>query len=87
MGSHIAGQCGHDIQSKIPIFEIWSNDNASDYAAKISGQQKFLIKTSTRTEYTQLIYAAPYTEENLEGLAYIIDRIVTGHHNSNDVSK
>jgi hypothetical protein len=30
-----------------------------------------------RAQYTQLIYAAPYTEENLEGLAYILDKIVT----------
>jgi hypothetical protein len=37
------------------------------------------MKTNAQTEYTQLIYAAPYTEENLEGLAGILDKIVEGH--------
>jgi hypothetical protein len=64
------------METKIPIFEIWSNEDADEYAAKISGNPQFIMKTSFKVEYTRLVYAAPYVEKNLDGLAVILDKIV-----------
>jgi hypothetical protein len=36
------------------------------------------MKTSSRAQYTHIIYAAPFLPENLEGLSKKLDLIVSG---------
>ena len=66
------------IAAKIPVFEIWANPDASEYAVKISCIPHFVMKTSSRAQYTHIIYAAPFLPENLEGLSKKLDLIVSG---------
>lgn len=58
------------------IFEIWTNQEHNEFAAKLSGKGDFVIKTNLETTYDKLIYAAPYAEKNLDGLAETLDFIV-----------
>ena len=78
LGPDIAACCDWAISSKIPVFEIWANDDASEYAVKISCIPHFVMKTSSRAQYTHIIYAAPFLPENLEGLSKKLDLIVSG---------
>ena len=64
------------MHERVPVFEIWTDEQAQEFAAKVSGQPRFILKTKLDTEYTRIIYAAPYVEKNLDGLAVILDRIV-----------
>lgn len=64
------------MKAKIPIFEIWSNEDGDECGAKISGNPEFIMKTNLKAEYTRLIYAAPYVEKDLDGLAAIVDKII-----------
>jgi hypothetical protein len=64
------------MHDRVPVFEIWTDDSAGEFAAKVSGQPRFILKTKLDVEYTRLIYAAPFVEKNLDGLAVILDRIV-----------
>jgi hypothetical protein len=60
----------------IQMFEIWTNDDASEFAAKLSGNSKFIIKTNLNSTYSRLLYAAPFVENNVNGLAHIIDAML-----------
>ena len=64
------------MHERVPVFEIWTDERAEEFAAKVSGQSQFILKTKLDAEYTRIIYAAPYVEKNLEGLAVILDKIV-----------
>ena len=64
------------MHGRVPVFEIWTDDRSQEFAAKVSGQSQFILKTKLDVEYTRIIYAAPYVEKNLEGLAVILDKIV-----------
>lgn len=64
------------------IFEIWTNQRHDEFAAKISGKTDFIIKTKLETTYDQLVYAAPYNEKNLDGLAETLDVIMKKIENS-----
>ena len=64
------------MHERVPVFEIWTDERAEEFAAKVSGQSRFIMKTKLDVEYTRIIYAAPYVERNLEGLTVILDRIV-----------
>jgi len=70
--------CRQLLIAKIPVFEIWANPDASEYAVKISCIPHFVMKTSSRAQYTHIIYAAPFLPENLEGLSKKLDLIVSG---------
>lgn len=61
---------------KTPVFEIWANEDATEYAAKLSGHEGFVVRTSSRVEYTRIIFAVPYGMENVEGLAARLDRAI-----------
>jgi hypothetical protein len=65
------------MEARIPIFEIWSNEDADEYAAKVSGNSQFIMKTSLNAKYTRLVYAAPYAENDPDRLAAILDKLVT----------
>lgn len=58
------------------MFEIWTNEDHSEFAAKLSGLQGFILKTNLETTYTQIVYSAPYYERNLEGLARVLDVVL-----------
>lgn len=60
----------------IRMFEIWTNEDASEFAAKLSGSGKFIIKTNLESTYSRLLYAAPLVEQNVQGLAGIIDAML-----------
>lgn len=64
------------MEARILIFEIWSNEDADEYAAKISGNSQFIMKTSPSAKYTRLVYAAPYAENDPDRLAAILDKFV-----------
>lgn len=78
LGPDIAACCDWAI-SKIPVFEIWANADASEYAVKISCIPQFVMKTDPRAQYDHIIYAAPFLAENLEGLSKKLDLIVSRH--------
>ena len=58
------------------MFEIWTNDDASEFAAKLSGNSKFIVKTNLESKYSRLLYAAPFIENNVNGLAHVIDAML-----------
>jgi hypothetical protein len=78
LGPDIAA-CRQSAISKIPVFEIWANADASEYAVKISCIPDFVMKTDARVQYDHIIYAAPFLAENLEGLSKKLDLIVSRH--------
>lgn len=65
------------ILTMVQMFEIWTNEDASEFAAKLSGNRKFIIKTNLETTYSRLMYAAPFVENNVSGLAHIIDAMLS----------
>lgn len=64
------------MHERVPVFEIWTDEQAQEFAVKVSGQPQFILKTKLDAEYISIIYAAPYVEKNLDGLAVMLDRIV-----------
>lgn len=61
---------------RTPVFEIWANEDATEYAAKLSGHDGFVVRTSSKTEYTRIIFAIPSSMESVEGLAARLDRAI-----------
>lgn len=57
-------------------FEIWTNEDASKFAAKLSGTGKFIIKTNLESTYSRILYAAPFVEQNVNGLAKMLDAML-----------
>lgn len=60
----------------VQVFEIWTNEDASEFAAKLAGRSKFLIKTNLNTTYSRILFAAPLVEESLNGLAVMLDAVL-----------
>lgn len=60
----------------VRMFEIWTNDDASEFAAKLSGTGKFIIRTNLESKYSRILYAAPFVEQNVNGLAKILDAML-----------
>lgn len=60
----------------VRMFEIWTNDDASEFAAKLSGTGKFIIRTNLESTYSRILYAAPFVEQNVNGLAKILDAML-----------
>lgn len=74
---HGKGIAGRQIDKKmIQILEIWTNEEGTEYAAKISGHASFLKTTSHEAKYTRIIYAAPYLEGYIEDLKEQLEKII-----------
>jgi len=64
------------VSTRIPLLEIWTNDDANEFAVRLSGQPDPVLRTSPYAEYTRIIFAAPYEADNLASLASLVEVLI-----------
>jgi len=64
------------VSTRIPLYEVWINDDANEFAVRLSGQPEPVLRTSDKTQYTNVIYAAPYTCNKLGSLEKMVDEFI-----------
>ena len=64
------------MSTRIRLLEVWTNEDANEFAVRLSGQPEPVLRTSPQAEYMRIIFAAPYEADNLASLAKLVEVLI-----------